>query len=32
MKIKYIAEDGPEFENKMDCEQYEEKLRKEEQI
>lgn len=31
MKIKYIAEDGSEFESKMECEQYEEKLKKEEQ-
>ena len=31
MKIKYIAEDGIEFESKMDCQKYEEKLKKEEQ-
>lgn len=30
MKIKYIAEDGSEFESKMDCKQYEEKLKKDE--
>ena len=31
MKIKYIADDGAEFNNEIDCQKYEEKLKKEEQ-